>query len=384
VATDLTGAKDRAYCRHRYPDGHLGWFVTDHKLGRAILSDPRFSGRPLRSPLDDGGFQEALSGPESAGDLARIDPPDHTRVRRTQTAYFTVRRVSELRAKIEEVVDLGLDAMEAHGAPADFVELFSAPVPAMVICDVLGVPREDRVRFEEPTGIVASGTRTTPAEKRAAVDETYAYIREVIAEKRAKPSDDLLGELINGGELNDNELAGTMLFLFAAGHGTVVENLGLSVFFLLSERERWEAARANLPSIDRTVEELLRLLSPIPTMTRTATADFEIEDGAVIKAGEAVTVCAVSPAGDPEKVGDPYHYDPSREPSDHLAFGWGRHMCLGQHLARLELQVALAGLMRRFPSLRLAVPAEEVPMRPFGYPMPGRPLDLVERLLVAW
>jgi cytochrome P450 len=121
-------------------------------------------------------------------------------------------------------------------------------------------------------------------------------------------------------------------------------------------------------------------------MTRTATEDVELEDGKVIKAGEPVTVIAVAPSGDPEKIGDPHRFDPTREPSDHLAFGWGRHMCLGQHLARLEMQVALEGLMRRFPNLRLAVPVEEVPLRPIEVlGIPGRtPPLIVERLPVEW
>jgi len=382
-------AESPPYFRHEYPDGHLGWFVVDYKLSKAILADPRMSGRPLRSPADDGGFQEAMSGPESAGDLARIDPPAHTRVRRAQTSYFTVKRVGRQRRNIEEIVDLCLDAMEAHGAPADFVEMVSVPVAGMVICDVLGVPREDVTRFVEPTEILVGGTRTTRAQKNAAIDGMYAYIREVIADKRANPRDDLLSELINGGKLNDDELTGTMLFLFAAGHGTVIENLGLSVFFLLSDQERWDAVRADLESIDRTVEELLRVLSPVVTMTRTATEDVELDDGALIRAGEAVTVYGISPSGDPDTIGDPHTFDPHREPCDHLAFGWGRHMCLGQHLARLELQVALEGLMRRFPALRLAVAPEEVPLRPLEVlgtlDIPGRaPLYVVERLPVAW
>src|SRR5262249_53339403 len=153
---------------------------------------------------------------------------------------------------------------------------------------------------------------------KAAIDGMYDYIREVIADKRANPKNDLLSELINGGTLNDDELTGTMLFLFAAGHGTVIENLGLSALFLLSEPERWDAARADLSSIDRTVEELLRLLSPVVTMTRTATEDYELVDGAVIKKGEAVTVYGISPSGDPDKIGDLEHFDPSRETSDHL------------------------------------------------------------------
>jgi cytochrome P450 len=159
----LTPADTPPYVRHRYPDGHLGWFVLDYKLSKKLLADPRFSGHPLRSLTDDGGFQEAMSGPESAGDLARLDPPHHTRVRKAQTGYFTVKRVGEQRQMIEDVVSLCLDEMESHGGPVDLVEMFAALVPALVLCDMLGVPREDRVRFEELTEVLIAGTRTTPA-----------------------------------------------------------------------------------------------------------------------------------------------------------------------------------------------------------------------------
>jgi cytochrome P450 len=384
-----TNADPPLYVRHRYPDGHLGWFVLDYKLSKKLLADPRFSGHPLRSLTDDGGFQEAMSGPESAGDLARLDPPHHTRIRKAQTRYFTVKRIGEQRQMIEDVVSLCLAEMESHGAPADLVELFAAAVPALVLCDMLGVPREDRVRFEDLTEVLIAGTRTTPAEKQASITGFYGYVRQVIAEKRKRPGDDVLSKLVASGELSDNELAGTTLFLFVAGHKTVAINLALSALFLLSERERWNAARADLSAIDRTVEELLRLLSPVPTMTRTATENVELDDATVIQAGEAVTVFGIAPSGDEDKVGDLEGFDPSRASAEHLAFAWGRHMCLGQHLARLEMQIALEGLMRRFPNLRLAVPAEEVPLLPIEVlgviQIPGRPIPSeVERLPVAW
>jgi cytochrome P450 len=385
----LTHAETPLYVRHTYPDGHLGWFVLDYKLSKKLLADPRFSGHPLRSLTDDGGFQEVMSGPECAGDLARLDPPHHTRVRKAQTGYFTVKRVGEQRQMIEDVVSLCLDGMESHGSPVDFVEMFAALVPALVLCDMLGVPREDRVRFEELTEVLIAGTRTTPAEKQASITGFYGYVRQVLAEKRTRPGGDLLSKLVASDELNDNELAGTTLFLFVAGHKTVSINLSLSVLFLLSDPKRWDAARADLSTIDRTVEELLRLLSPVPTMTRTATENVELDDETVIQAGEAVTVFGIAPSGDEDKIGDLASFDPSRASAEHLAFAWGRHMCLGQHLARLEMQIALEGLMRRFPHLRLAMPAEEVPLLPIEVlgviEIPGRPIPSeVERLPVAW
>jgi len=304
-------------------------------------------------------------------------------VRRLQTAYFTVKAVGNERDKVERIVEERLDALERHGAPADFVSLFAYPVPSMAICDLLGVPREDRGRFEHPSDVISAFQATTPAEKTAAMDDFYAYTREVIAAKRVSPGTDLLTELVAKDELTEDELAGVVFFLFAGGHHTTMTVLSLSLLFLLADRERWEAARA--APVDRLVEELLRMVSPIGTLPRTALEDVELENGTVIRAGESVTVYAVVPSGDPAELGDLDRFDPAREPARHLAFGGGRHMCLGQHLARLELQISYERLMTRFPTLRLAVPAEEVVVKPM--PMPGRRAAVpvgVEQLPVAW
>jgi cytochrome P450 len=178
------------------------------------------------------------------------------------------------------------------------------------------------------------------------------------------------------GELNDVELAGAVFLLFGAGHHTTATMFALSTFFLLSQRDRWEAARANLSSIARTVEELLRYLNPINTpVPRTATADVEL-NGVVIKAGETVAVCTAQPSGDLDNFPDLNRFDQSREPTPHLAFGYGRHMCLGQHLARLELQVGLEGLMLRFPKLHLSAPIDEVRLEPSN--------AIRQELRVAW
>jgi cytochrome P450 len=387
--SDTTVGLEQPPRRHRFPDGHLGWLVTGYAAGRAILADPRFSQRPLRAVggIDDGGFQEALSGPESAGDLLRIDPPDHTRLRRLQTGYLTVRRVAEHREAVEGVVAACLDGMEEAGRPVDLVEMFAYPVPSLVLCDLLGVARSERARFERPTGVLVDYAGSSPEQKKLAMDEFYAYIRGVIEEKRVQPGDDMLSELIAIGELSDDELAGVAFFLFAGGHHTTATMLSLSAFFLLSERERWEVMRSDPAGIDRAVEELLRYLNPInDPLPRTALEDVEIE-GVVIKAGETVALLTAQPSGDPDRVEDLGRFDPSRDPATgHLAFGHGRHMCLGQHLARLELQVALEGLMRRFPTLHLATAAADVPLRRYAFPEHGGNPDLhgVEHLLVSW
>jgi cytochrome P450 len=195
----------------------------------------------------------------------------------------------------------------------------------------------------------------------------------------------MLSMLIESGDLSDDELAGVTFFLFAGGHHTTATVLSLSVLFLLSDRRRWESARTNLASIERPVEELLRSVSPIRSLPRTATEDVEI-GGVVIEAGESVTVHTRVPSGDPEEVGDLDRFEPSRAPAAHHAFGYGRHMCLGQHLARLELQVELDGLLRRFPNLQLAVPVDEVPVLQMETPGAGGKTEPVgvEQLLVSW
>jgi cytochrome P450 len=352
-------------CRLRYPDGHVGWLVTGHALARAVLVDSRFSMRPVRRPVGDPVKNAAVSaaageGSELAGEMMALDPPEHTRVRRRLAAQFSARRVQEHRPRIERIVADRLDAMEHTGPPVDLVETFARPVPSLVICELLGVPHGDRDRFERPTAVMAD-RRSSPEEQIAASREFTDYARGVIERKRARPGHDILSNLIARGELTGDELRGVAGQLFIAGHETTPNMLALSVLALLCDRSRWEALRVDLSSIDAAVEELLRYLTivQVGAFTRTALEDVELE-GVVIKAGVGVTVSLSAANRDPERFGDPDRLDVSRDARGHLAFGHGRHVCLGQHLARLELQVGLLGLLRRFPTLRLAVPAEEL------------------------
>lgn len=345
--------------RFRFPDGDLGWFTTDHSTCKAIMGDSRFVLHPLR-PIggDDGGFQEVTSGPESVGDLLRIDPPEHTELRRKLTRYFTVRQVEAKRPTIERIVNEQLDAMEAAGPPVDFVHTFALPVASMTLCDLLGVSADVSENFERPSEIISDVLGATFAEKQAAMADFYEFAWSVITEKRARPGDDPLSDLIQSGDLTDDQLKGTTFLLFAAGHHTTATMFAASVFFLLQEPRRWREACAEPPAIDSMVEELLRYLMTTNTnMPRTALEDVEV-DGVLVKKGEAVAVVPGRPGGDPAACPHFREFDPARNSRAHLAFGHGRHMCLGQHLARLELQVGLAALMRRFPTLSLAEPPE--------------------------
>jgi cytochrome P450 len=375
---------ERQLCRLRYPDGHVGWLVTSHALARAVLADPRLSVRPDRPPVGEPGenaaVREALEDlPENAGIVITLDPPAHTRLRRLQAGYFTVRRVSEHRAAIERIVSDCLDAMQKAGPPVNLVDVFALPVPSLTICEMLGVPRSDRYRFERPTE-VSVDPHASAQEKIAAFREFCDYAHGVIEQKRIQPRDDLLSHLVADGQLTDDELAGAALQLFGAGHETTANMLALGTFALLCDRSRWETLQANPSLMDTAVEELLRYLTIVQlgAFTRTAVEDIEL-DGVKIEAGESVTVSLPAANRDPAKFSDPDELDLTRDASGHVAFGHGRHMCLGQHLARLEMQVALAGLMRRFPALHLAVPAHEVPMY-----SGERALYGVRELPVAW
>jgi cytochrome P450 len=372
--------------RLRYPDGQAGWLVTRYADARKILADPRFDVRPPRCPIDDGGALAAVAGPLSAGDILRLDGAEHLRVRRALTRHFTVARVSEHRALIERIVAERIDALEVAGPPVDLMESFARPLASIVICELMGLPEDGRAQLEQVTEVWVDFTGTTAEQKLAATQHLDAYAREVVARMRAQPNEaaGLLGDLIAEGGWTDEELAGVVFLLFSAGYHTVASTIALSIDFLLSERAWWEALDPDDPeAIAQTVEELLRYqnISSLLVTVRTAHEDVEI-DGVVIRAGEAVTMQSPVPSGDPEALANPEQFDPSRQNKAHLAFGHGRHVCLGQHLARLELDVLLVALKRRLPTLRLAPVATDEEDGPrwkwragqpdvFSRPMPG-------------
>jgi cytochrome P450 len=375
--------EEHSLCRLLYPDGHTGWLVTSHTLARAVLADRRFSVRPPRRPVGDAVRTAELAGMSddavNSGILITLDPPQHKRLRRMQSGHFTAHGVNRYRGKIERIVADRLDAMERAGSPVDLVEMFALPVPSLALCEILGMPSRDRTQFERPTAIIED-PESTADEVRAAAREFTDYARSVIEQKRVQPGDDLLSDLVVRGELTDDELVGVALQLFTAGHDTTASQLAISTFALLCDRRLWEALGADPALVDRAVEELLRYLTivQVGAFTRTAQEDVEL-GGVLIKAGEAVTVSLLAANRDPAKFAYPDLLDPSRGDRSHLAFGHGIHMCLGQHLARLELQAALRGLTQRFPTMQLAVAADEVPMRSGDEFLYG-----VRMLLVAW
>ncbi|MFI6322831.1 cytochrome P450 [Nonomuraea sp. NPDC050556] len=353
-----------------FPDGHEGWLATSHALVRAVLADPRFSSRHelMHYPLADVGEMP----PASLGVMTGLDAPEHTRFRKLLAGKFTVRRMNLLTERAAQVTAEHLDEMAAQGSSADLVQAFALPVPAVMICELLGVPYADRMLFQA-TAAKLSGLDATQEEQYAAFGEIGAYIAKLVLAKRADPTDDLLSDL-TGTDLTDDELAGVGAFLLGAGLDTTTNMIALGTFALLENPDQRPALHED-PA--QAVEELMRYLSIVHTGARAALEDVEL-DGHRIKAGQTVALSVVAANRDPAKYPDPDVLDLRRQATGHVGFGYGMHQCLGQQLARVEMRATLPALFSRFPGLRLAVPPGEVPMR--------HDMDIygVHRLPVAW
>ncbi|MFJ9613595.1 cytochrome P450 [Streptomyces noursei] len=346
--------------RMRYPDGHLGWLATGYSVARAVAADRRFSSRYELMHMPFPGTAAVELPPATVGDLTGIDPPHHTRYRRLLMGKFTVRRMRELTSRVEQITAEHLDAMERQGPQVDLVKAFAHPVPALMICELLGVPYAERARFQQHA-MTASSTEGSVEEQYAAMTALQEFVGELVRAKRARPTDDLLSDL-TGTDLTDEELAGLGSFLLGAGLDTTSNMISLGTFALLTHPDQADALRADPGLAEQAVEELMRYLTIAHTGVRAALEDIELE-GQSIKAGESVTVSLQAANRDPQRFPDPDRLDLRRRATGHLAFGHGIHQCLGQQLARVEMRVAFPALLTRFPTLRLAVPPHEVPLR---------------------
>nr|WP_017578826.1 cytochrome P450 [Nocardiopsis valliformis] len=363
--------------RLSFPDGHQGWLVTGYELVRSALADPRFSSRKelmSHHPLID--YSGIEVPPALPGEFLLMDEPQHSRYRKPLVRKFTARRMRMLTERVEQITAEHLDAMERTGPPADLVTAFTKPVPAMMICELLGVPYEDRGSFQEQVESFMDG-ETSDEDLIAAYTATQGYLAELVAAKRANPTDDVLSDLTHS-DLTDEELQGMALLLLAAGFDTTANTLALGTLALLRDPEQLATLRGDRGLAPGAVEELLRYLSVAKTFMRTALEDVEL-GGQTIEAGTAVVLSLNTANRDPERFTDPHVLDIRRQEGGHLAFGHGAHLCLGQQLARVEMGVALPALFDRFPTLRLAVPADEVRLRPETADIYG-----VKSLPVTW
>jgi cytochrome P450 len=350
-------------------DGHRAWLVVSHEAARAALNDPRLS-KDMHAALATGAdlVSEGLPGPAFARHMLSVDPPDHTRLRRLVSAPFSPRRVEGLRPRVQSIVDDLLDDIAGQGPDSrvDLVAGFAFPLPFAVICELLGVPESERDALGRGLTalLVPISTPAEYAKAKEASDSVVAMLVALVATKQNEPGDDLVSGLISARDgderLDDRELLSTIFQLIVAGHDTTTTLIGNSVVALLRNPDQLARLRADPDKIAAAVEELLRYDAPVPNSTfRYAVEPVTVGD-VTIPAGAQVVISLAAANRDRGRYASPDQLDIGRAESRHLAFGHGIHHCLGAVLARMEGQLALGSLLRRFPELRLAVADEDL------------------------
>jgi cytochrome P450 len=345
-----------------FPLGINVWLVSGRDEVRAVLG----STEDYSTDFANVARQAGLDAANSPGGLGFADPPDHTRLRKLLTPEFTMRRLARLTPRISEVVDERLARIAAAEGPVDLVEEFALPIPSLVICDLLGVPYEDRAEFQELATArfdLISGASASLG----AISDSLVYLREQVKKQRDAPTDGLLGMIIreHRDQIDDEELAGLADGVLTGGFETTASMLALGTLALLEDPEAARLVREDDAAIGPIVEELLRYLTVVQVaFPRFARRDLVL-GGTAIAEGDAI-ICSLSGA-DRDSGGDATIdlevFDPHRAPGPHYAFGHGIHRCIGAELARMELRAAYPALFRRFPQLRLAVPADQLEFR---------------------
>jgi cytochrome P450 len=346
--------------RVRYPNGVDAWLFARYDDVRFVLSDARFSA--ARS----GDEPEMRADPivSSAANLVTRDGMDHRALRRPLSRGFLVKRVNQLRPRIQQIVDEHLDAMQRMGQPADLVSALCLPVPSLVIAELLGVPHEHQPLFQRIANTMF-GITSSRAEFQEAAAELGGVLAQVIEHKRRHHiTDDLLGMLVHDEDgVPEQMLPALAIGLLAAGHETTANIMGLSVLTLFDNPDQLDVVLNHPDRIEQIVEELLRYVVPVggAGLVRRATEDVEVGT-VLVRAGEWVAASMyanfdqdVCPRGDRVDVAQPS--------VPHVSFGFGPHQCLGQNLARAELQIMITSLFGRFPRLRLAADIRELPYR---------------------
>ncbi|MCW2814906.1 MAG: cytochrome [Nocardioides sp.] len=340
------------------------WLVSGYDEARAALAD----GSSYSNDIGQFVSQEGRSDEEQIGGLGMTDPPLHTALRRYLTPEFTMRRLARLEPEIERVVNERLDAMEAAGPEVDLVKEFAFPVPFQVICELLGLPVEDRDRFFE-LGVARFDLSQGGVGVFGAAAHSREFLIKAVAAQRAEPGDGLIGGLLkeHGDQLDDLTLGGIADGVFLGGYETSASMLALGAYLLAENPDAMKMLREDevgSAAVDRVVEELLRHLTVVQlAFLRFAKVDVEL-GGQQIKAGDAVGISLLGANRDPAMAGEhPDSFDPHREPTRHLAFGHGLHRCVGAELARMELRIALRALARRFPDLTVTSPRADLDFR---------------------
>ncbi len=370
----------RPVARVQLPTGSVAYLVTRYDDVKMVLSDPRFSRAALTRP--DAPKITSIPMPPNA--LFTTDPPQHTRIRALVGRAFTARATERMRGRVRELVSGLLDGIAATTPPVDLIPTLVFPLPVAFICELLGVPFDDRDALRGWSDrIFTIGGDFGEDEVLGAYQGIWAYLDALLDAKRRKPAEDLLSSLVavddGQGGIEQNDLIILTMTLLMVGYPTTVDMISCSLLMLLRDPVQYAALHAEPDLLEPAVEELLRLNPPSSNLSnvRVATEDVEVA-GTTIPAGSGVIPCFTSANRDERHFDQPERFDVRRRGENHIALGHGPHYCLGATLARVEIQELVRELVHRFPTLRLAVPAEKVGWREsmFG-------LDITE-LPVVW
>lgn len=332
------------------------WLVTGYDQAREILADPRYS-TDIRAIMGGGG--RGL-----IGGLGFTDPPDHTVLRKILMPHFTARRLAELQPAVEAIVEHHLDLMQQAGPESDIVRDLAFPVPFQVICELLGLPPEDRDRFQR-LGHDRFDVEKGGAGIFGAISESREFMREAVSRQRRSPGGGLIASMLasHGDRVDDDTIAGLADGVFTGGYETSASMLALGTLALIRDDGARRRMQVDDSSVNPTVDELLRYLSVVQiAFPRFAPHDIELS-GQRVRAGD-IMVCSLSRANRDDVFGPaPDRFDPTREIQPHIAFGHGLHRCVGAELARMQLRVTFRALVRRYPMMTLAVPEDQLRFR---------------------
>ncbi|HET6732097.1 cytochrome P450 [Mycobacterium sp.] len=360
VAPQLRELQEQgAVHRVRTDVGDSAWLITRHPEVRRLLDDHRLGrAHPEPETAARTGESAVFGGP--MGNFA-TEHADHVRLRTLLQPHFTPKHMRALRPRIEAMAEQLLDELAEHGSPADLHAALAVPLPILVICELLGVPYEDRDQFRRWTDDAAN-TRDHDRSERG-LQQLFAYGQRLVAAKRHNPGDDVISRLSGTDGVTDDEVAEHSMFLLFAGHETTVVQIGLTAFMLLANPDQWQALVDDPGLVPNAVEETLRAArAGGGAMVRYARTDLDV-DGVTIKAGELVLLDIGAGNHDPAVFGEPDRVDITRSAAGHVAFGYGARYCIGAPLARIELQAVFSQLVSRYPSMRLAVDPETLRVR---------------------
>jgi cytochrome P450 len=362
---------DAPVCEVPMPGGQTAWLVTRYDDVVSVLKDPRFvkDRFPVLSPAQ---LKKQPWVPPVFKPLMRNmldnDPPNHTRLRALVQKAFTPRRIEAMRDHIQVMADDLLKSVPSS-RPFDLIADYALPLPATVIAEILGVPIGDRHKFHRWSKSIVSlnWSKWDTIRGIPAVWQLIRYARKLVAQRRARPADDMISALVqareNGDALSEDELVAMIILLLIAGHETTVNLIGNGVLSLLEHPDELQKLRENPALIGSAVEELLRFNSPLDTATERFAAEDVTIAGVTIPRGSLVFAVISSANRDESQFTQPDALDIAREPNRHLSFGLGIHFCIGAPLARVEGQIAINTLLRRAPNPRLAVPSEKLKWR---------------------